>query len=219
MNSKRNPALSGILIMAFATIALADDDILRDMGTNAAPGEIPKWDGSKWRNAHDDITTVSAGPGLTMSGTGKQVNIGVDLGGSGTNTAVARFADMDTTRPPLGAVVAWLKSFPNVPTNLPAGWVECKGQTLTDSQSPLNGQQIPDLNGVSGNTRRFLRGAQTSGGQGGSDTHSHSVAPPGTHPWNNSGTQSDGWSGGSVVSGVGSSLPTYYEVVWIMRVK
>ena len=72
---------------------------------------------------------------------------------------------------PIGAVIAWLKSFTNTP-NLPDGWVECDGSTLSDSDSPFNGQTIPDLNG----DNRFLRGDATSGGTGGATASVHTHA-------------------------------------------
>ena len=110
---------------------------------------------------------------------------------------------------PIGAVLAWLKSYTNTPS-LPANFVECNGQTLSDATSPYNGQTIPDLNG----DNRFLRGNSTSGGTGGSETHTHTV----------SGTASA--SGGfaeyrltSLTTGATSTLPTYYGVVWVMRIK
>ena len=114
---------------------------------------------------------------------------------------------------PVGSVVAWLKSFPNTPA-LPDGWVECNGQVLDDTASPFNGQTVPDLNGSEG-AQRFLRGATTSGSTGGSETHTHGVP-----------THSDGklWTGGDRCCGrdgpteATSTLPTYYEVVWIMNV-
>ena len=62
---------------------------------------------------------------------------------------------------PIGTVLPWLKSLTNVP-DLPVGFVECSGQTLSDEFSPLDGQTIPDLNG----DNRFLRGNSTSGGTG-----------------------------------------------------
>ncbi len=59
---------------------------------------------------------------------------------------------------PIGSIIAWHKSLTGGPS-LPDGWVECAGQTLSDVDSPYNGQVIPDLN--SGG--RFLRGSATSG--------------------------------------------------------
>ena len=59
---------------------------------------------------------------------------------------------------PIGAILPWHKSLNGTPT-LPVGWVECNGQTLNDTQSPLHGQVIPDLNGQA----LFIRGGATSG--------------------------------------------------------
>ena len=133
---------------------------------------------------------------------------------------------------PIGGIVSWAKTLSGVP-NLAEGWVECDGAVLVDALSPLNGQTIPDLNG----DNRFLRGNSTSGGTGGSETHSHvsAVAIEGSEV-----EVTDDW-GTTAQSGVGvssiirdssttgdymfsktkttSTLPTYYGVVWIMRVR
>ena len=112
--------------------------------------------------------------------------------------------------PPIGAIVAWAKSITGVPT-LPDGWAECDGSTVSDSDSPINGETIPDLNASSG-TARFLRGATTSGGTGGSETHRHSIA---------GGSDANGGldPGRVLFTGLESTLPSYYSVVWIMRYK
>ena len=150
--------------------------------------------------------------------------------------------------PPIGTVMSWLKNFTNTPT-LPDGWEECNGQTLSDSDSPFNGQVIPNLNGAGGSDTRFLLGSDTSGSTGGAAanlvTHNHQ--------WfhgNNDNGQSifDGrinstetqytWAanGASTTYGSGGSsdaskligdmytknddvTPPYYTVVWIMRTK
>ena len=65
---------------------------------------------------------------------------------------------LDTAMVPIGAIIAWHKDFANTPA-LPGRFVECNGQTLSDADSPYNGQTIPDLNG----NARFLRGSGTSG--------------------------------------------------------
>jgi hypothetical protein len=203
-------AIFAAIVLSAAVIAgnvRADDDTLRDLGATAAPGEIPKWDGEKWRNAHDNgIVSVTTGPGLTGGGTNVSVSLSVDFDGTGTSNQVAR-ADhyhptLNSTRPPVGAVIAWLKSYPNTPA-LPHGWVECNGQTLNDPDSVYNGQTIPNLNGQN----RFLRGATTSGSTGGSETHSHGGTKRG--------------SGYSTVAAntTQNHLPPYMNVVWIMRVK
>jgi hypothetical protein len=110
---------------------------------------------------------------------------------------------------PVGAVVAWMKSFPNTPA-LPLDFVECNGQTVNDAMSPYNGQAIPDLNGQ----QRFLRGAASSGATGGSDTHTHTLQylTPNQIPKQSGGTYNH-------ITDPASSLPRYYEVVWIMRIK
>jgi hypothetical protein len=75
---------------------------------------------------------------------------------------------------PVGVILPWHKSFPNTPALL-ANWVECNGQTLSDSESVYDGQVIPNLNGAAagadlsngdnlGKTGEvFLYGDETSG--------------------------------------------------------
>jgi microcystin-dependent protein len=130
---------------------------------------------------------------------------------------------------PIGSVTAWLKSYANTPA-LPAGWVECNGQALSDSESPYNGQNMPNLNG----DHRFLRGNATSGGAGGAETVQLSVDQMPSHSHyisgNNSQSSETGIEGnvqGSAAYSTGATggdqphenLPPYYNVVWIMRVK
>jgi hypothetical protein len=134
--------------------------------------------------------------------------------------------------PPVGSVQAWLKNYTNTPV-LPTGWVECNGQTLSDVASPYNGQVIPNLNG----TNVFLRGNATSGTTGGSATlpnHTHSVSITSaignaglTFPMGSSAnvstqthdhTHAVSGSTGNPASSP-STLPPYYNVMWIMRVK
>ena len=61
----------------------------------------------------------------------------------------------------VGAFKWWNKSLTGVPQTLPWGWVECSGQTISDADSPLDGQVIPDINGEG----RFVRGSNTSGNE------------------------------------------------------
>jgi len=128
------------------------------------------------------------------------------------------------TRPPIGSVIAWLKSFTSVPA-LADGWVECDGSTISDSDSPMNGQTLPDLNSPAdtGLKGMFLRGHTTSGltetsqnlahthtvGIGNTDTGSGRVADS----EGNVGTVTTGSSGGT------EARPHNYSVVWIMRIK
>jgi len=119
---------------------------------------------------------------------------------------------------PVGGVTGYLKSLANVPA-LPGTWVECNGQPINDAESPLNGMSAPDLNGAQGGVPVFLRGATTSGGTGGSEIHSHGLGLN-----INGGTVQQGadlavFPPGIYNSDPASSLPPYYEVVWVMRVK
>lgn len=128
---------------------------------------------------------------------------------------------------PVGAVVAWLKSFTNTPQTLPTGWVECDGSVLSDGDSVYNGQTLPDLNGG-----EFLRGNATSGGTGGESTHTLTTAemPAHTHTVERGAGATTGAEQGSSASatmntgstGSGNAhenKPPYYDMVWIMRIK
>ena len=121
---------------------------------------------------------------------------------------------------PIGCIVAWHKTMTGVPS-LPAAWVECDGSAISDAESPMNGQTLPDMN----STQSFLRGASASGSTGGSDTkdlrHTHTVDISG---WSGSniapgGTYGDDGSSGTALTTTEDILPTYVEVVWIMRIK
>jgi len=137
---------------------------------------------------------------------------------------------------PIGGVIPWLKSFTGV-YSYGVGWVECNGQVLNDPQSSLNGQTIPNLNG----NNNFLRGNATSGGTGGTATHSH-VSPVSwdsdgggvlgitningiSSPVNSGGyfCTDDGATGGGTRDNYNTSssatIPPYYNVVFIMRVR
>ena len=126
---------------------------------------------------------------------------------------------------PVGAIIAWDKSFPGVPA-LPANFVECNGQTITDAASPLNGQTVRNLNSAN----RFLRGNSTSGTTGGVPTHTHSFS--GTTDVEDGDGDMQNASGSAVsvpsfahthaytgTTDSGSSLPPYTDMVWIIRIK
>lgn len=115
---------------------------------------------------------------------------------------------------------------------LPDSFVECDGSAISDSDSPFNGQNAPDLN----STQRFLRGAGTSGTTGGSDTHTLTEAEMPSHSHSQTlyqtaganlvfGTGSSGSPVGSLATGTKGSgdahenRPAFYEVVFIMRIK
>jgi hypothetical protein len=133
---------------------------------------------------------------------------------------------------PIGSIIAWHKNLTGVP-DLPDGWVECNGDTLNDSDSPLNGQTIPDLNGE----ERFLRGSSTSGVSQADafQGHWHQIYFE-IHSENGSSIRTDSFASGSsssstavrqaITDGVNGTprvasetRPINMSVVWIMRVK
>jgi len=135
-------------------------------------------------------------------------------------------ANTNPTQAPVGAVVAWLKSFTNVPGTLPTGWVECDGSTISDSDSPMNGETLPDLNSPvdTGLKGTFLRGHTTSGltetSQNLAHTHTYSRSGGAGNGYEHNGdtdihntTQNTGSEGGD------EARPHNYSVVWVMRIK
>lgn len=118
---------------------------------------------------------------------------------------------------PIGTILPWAKTITGVPT-LPSNFVECNGAVLSDAASPLDGQTMPDLN----TTKRFLRGSSTSGTTGGSDTHTHTGTTDNNSNQQNyvsSGSTSAATHNHTFTTGSSSTLPAYYEVVYIIRVK
>lgn len=144
-----------------------------------------------------------------------------DFETSGTTTA-EKFVGWGIS--PIGSIMPWLKSFTNTPA-LPDGWLEANGQALTggaaEPDSVYNGQTLPNLNASGGGTQRFLRGSTTSGATGGTENHCHCVPPCTAHqdtaPCN---LQTELSLASHDHAGCSSAtLPSFYEVVWIMRIK
>ncbi len=139
---------------------------------------------------------------------------------------------------PIGSIIAWAGNLSGVPV-LPDGWVMANGQNLSDSQSPLNGIFLPNLNG----NNSFLRGNQTSSGdEGGQSTVALTVAELAEHRHpeaeaNNfitdastqqatstliGATVNTGKTGNTGVEGSGTAhenKPPYFDVIWIIRIK
>jgi hypothetical protein len=131
---------------------------------------------------------------------------------------------------PIGGVISWLKTLAHTPT-LPSNFVECNGQVLSDADSVYNGDTIPNLNaGI------FLRANTTSGTTGGSDTHTLTEAELPSHhhttpTWNASGagngkfantggvTETTADTGNAGSGSAHNNIPSYYEVVMVMRIK
>lgn len=109
---------------------------------------------------------------------------------------------------PIGGVIGWFKTLAGTPPLLP-NYLECDGSVIANGESPINGVTLPDLNG----DNAFLRGAATSGATGGTESHDHSVPDAASN-----------CGGGAVdvaaptTTGTAGTLPTYHQVVWVMRI-
>jgi len=116
---------------------------------------------------------------------------------------------------PIGGVVPWLKNLTGVP-NLPDGWVLCDGSVVSDNLSLLNGVTIPDLNG----DNRFLRGNDTAGGEGGSETMAHTHTITTDTKLEGGGDEFDE-VGNATTSGASNTenRPPFHDVVWICRTR
>lgn len=115
---------------------------------------------------------------------------------------------------PIGGIIAWDKNMTGAET-LPPFFVECNGQVLSDADSPFDGLTLPDLN----TSNRFLRGNTATGGTGGSNAnHTHTVTSTVTGATGGSITVWDGYSA-TTTSSPAESMPPYYDVVFVMRIK
>jgi hypothetical protein len=91
---------------------------------------------------------------------------------------------------PVGAILAWYGD----PAALPPEWRLCDGALVSDPESPLTGQRVPDLRG------RFLRGAACCGpGEGAGETGGQDEAPAHSHPF--SAATNNVWFGPESVAG------------------
>lgn len=145
-----------------------------------------------------------------------------------TYTKIAPGADL-----PIGTILAWHKSLTGTPA-LPAQYVECNGQTISDSQSVYNGRVVPNLN----STARFLRGSTTSGNYQNDAFQGHIHNLSRNTPMNyggsvTSGPSTDHWYGTLANSisapandGVNGdprtateTRPVNMSVVWIIKIK
>lgn len=112
---------------------------------------------------------------------------------------------------PIGAVVSIYNTFLG---DIPDYLILCDGSVISDSDSPLNGQTVPNINGEN----RFIRGNTVSGGTGGTNSnHTHTI---------NSWPLNGGTGGGSAyafLSGLvissASHLPPYINVQFYLRYK
>jgi hypothetical protein len=119
---------------------------------------------------------------------------------------------------PVGGAVAWMLSLTGTPS-LPDEFVQCNGQTLSDPESVYNGTVIPALNGTTDSNRMFLRGSTTSGGTGGTATHTHTVTSTTTSIAYQTGSTNFSPQAPASPTGSASTIPTCYNVTYVMRIK
>ena len=135
---------------------------------------------------------------------------------------------------PIGTIMAWHKSMPNVPQSLSDTWMECNGQVINDSESPLNGQNTPILN-LTGGTGKFLRGSDHSGDDQNDSikSHSHQILPGQqpcyvlAPPTGQIGLDPHGHTNGFIQPVINSTddfgdvetRPVNMSVVWIIKIK
>lgn len=155
-------------------------------------------------------------PNYTQGGFGALINTEEIADEAITFDKLATSA-LNAVSSPIGSVVAFLKTLTGTPS-LPSGWVECNGQTISDAESVYNGVVIPNLNASGGGTQRFLRGATTSGTTGGSETHTHTQNNSG-NPANEGALTGNHFATNETATSATSTLPSYYGVVWILRIK
>jgi len=121
---------------------------------------------------------------------------------------------------PIGSLSQWCKNFPGVPA-LPAGWLECDGSVISDPESPMDGETLPNLT-----TNGFVLTGSTSSGSvsvlptGHSGVGNHFCGYVyGTSTWKH--FYEDG--GNSILLSNTNSTPSNfhetYSVVIIMRIK
>jgi len=71
---------------------------------------------------------------------------------------------------PVGGIIPFIKGIGGL--TVPDDFAELNGQTINDSDSPLDGVTLPDLNGEN----RFLRSSNTAGNTGGQEENKHAVS-------------------------------------------
>ncbi len=92
--------------------------------------------------------------------------------------------------------------------NITAFWQLMDGTTISDAESPLNGQTVRDSNA----NQEILRGNDTSGGTSGDETHTHNIG---------GNEESDGTQNSifNLTTNAASSLQPALDVVWIIKKK
>lgn len=142
----------------------------------------------------------------------------VEWTGSETLYAADLNTSIGSVFPPIGVICAWDKDFGGVPgSTLPECWVECDGSTISDSDSPMDGQVLPNLNGH----RYFLKGGTSAGSTGPSGSvHQHTMGDALNTFYTDLSTSYyyvNRYHQHTMPNV--NHEPPYYNVVWIMRIK
>lgn len=117
---------------------------------------------------------------------------------------------------PIGGIVGWVDNLGELGSiNLPDNWQLCDGTTISDSDSPLNGETVPDLNAEN----KYLRGNTTSTGSGGTTSHGHTTDTYGASSRSRSPFEYTASDTHYHLLASSSHLPRYYQVKFIMRIK
>jgi hypothetical protein len=155
---------------------------------------------------------------LGASGALSTTKSGVRIG-TAVSTTKIHINIVQDDRDMVGTIKPYAKSFTAIPSNnVTAFWKECDGSVLSDVESPLNGQTLPNLNGSTDATKKFLRGSTTSGTVGSDTTHAHSIGQSVStiyNPMSDANLTYDSASG----TGAAGNVPPYYEVVMLIKVK
>ncbi len=223
LNDKNGVPVSGVVTMTFT---------IYDAATGGNTLWTETWTGASSVNVTNGIFNVALGSQTAFPATlfsSDTLYLGITVGTDAemiprqqiTSGSYAFKSKNVEYNVPIGTIMAWAKNLTGVPV-LPDGWVECDGQTLSDTNSFLNGQVIPNLNGANNQPQRFLRGNTTSGSVGGNEsfswTHRHAdgastsgskITLTTAHPYGLTDYQ----------GGDQDLKPPYYEIVWIMKVK
>ncbi|MBL8912698.1 MAG: hypothetical protein JNM17_18535 [Archangium sp.] len=188
-------------------------------------GTVTPIDPAVWAEASVDLEVAIGLPPVPLSGRQRVLTV--------PYAQRARLALRSQGDVPVGAVIDWWRPSGSM-LAIPSGFEVCDGHVVTDAESPFDGVAVPDL------TSKFVMGVAIAdiGTTGGADIHAHTISFDGNH--NHTQTGGSGILGGGGpyrpaeqgfgtsfngnhnhggVVGDASSLPPYFGLLKIIRVK
>ncbi|MCP4129738.1 MAG: tail fiber protein [bacterium] len=157
MNKFFNISFSCLLLSAVLAFSGCESG-LKSESDSSKQGDDREFSFSEMYNNINDLKSSQA----TLNSTDAGLQAQIDALSSGLVSRVAELesevASLKEVSAPVGSIQAWDKNLAGTP-EIPAGWVECDGQVVSDAGSVYDGLAVPDLN--SGG--RFLRGGAVSG--------------------------------------------------------